>query len=340
MECSKSFTIEVEEVTTCCFALDSSPATAAAPLGAVYATTDDRVVVSLEPEDIAFINATTDLVVSTLNIPGANITMGVYCPSNNRVYFVNNVSPNELLVINPTTMAHIGTIAAPAGIETLREGCYDATNDRIYFPAEAAIGSIDIVRLNPGAGTTDVLVSVADPGLGSHNWGRRADYCADNNTIYIPYWLDDGIGTTTSFFRIYTAAGAFVTAGTIGVGVGSVGEELCYWDDPNSVIYFISDAAVAGAAGARAIEVAGNTFVGSMLTTNNISSGSLSPNCGSLNVLCADGTLDQFSTVDYTDICSTAVAAAATAVTQIASSPTKVYVPDYIALTVDVLAPP
>lgn len=339
MECSKAFTIEVEDAATCCFVLDSSPAVVAPPQSAVFAETDNRVAVSLATEDIAFINAATDLVVSTLNIPGAGIDMGVYCPSNNRLYFVNAISPNELLVINPTTMAHIGTIAVPAGVETLGEGCYDATNDRIYFPGEST-GSIEIVRLNPGAGTTDVLVTIADPGLGSHNWGRRPAHCTANNRIYIPYWLDDGLGTTTSFFRIYSAAGAFITAGTVGVGVSSVGEELCYWDDPNQVIYFISDSAVGGAAGARAIEVVGNTFVGSMLTTNNIVAGSLSPNCASLNVLCADGTLDQFSTSDYADICSTPVVAVGTAITQIASSATKVYVPDFVATAVDVLVPP
>ena len=340
MQCSKTFSLTVDNVTTCCFALDSSPAVVAAAVAAVYATTDNRVAVGLEPEDIAFIDATTDLVVSTLNLPGQTITMGVYCPSNNRLYFVNNTIPNELLVINPTTMAHIGTILAPAGVTDLKEGCYDATNDRIYFPAGSA-GSIEIVRLNPGTATMDVLVTIPDPvGPASHNWGRRAAHCTANDRIYIPYFFDDGVGTTTSSFRVYSSAGALVTSGTVVVGAGTTAEELCYWDDVNQVIYFISDSAVAAAAGVRVIEVAGNTFIGSMLTSNNIVSASLSPNCASLNVFCSTGTLDQFSTSDYSTICSTPLAAAATAITQIASSPTKVYVPDYIALTVDVLAPP
>jgi hypothetical protein len=135
-------------------------------------------------------------------------------------------------------------------------------------------------------------------------------------------------------------AGALLATVSVPGATGSSGEEQCYWDETNQVIYYMSDRAVAGNPGLLVINPADNSTIDSALTTNNMGCASMSPNCRSLNVLAADGNLNQFDTVDYSSICTTAIMAALSTATQISSSPTKVYAPDILAGVVRVMAPP
>jgi hypothetical protein len=165
MECSKSFTIEVSDVSACCFALDSSPAIGATPASSCYAVDDDRVVVAYNVNDVDFINATTDLVVGTIVGFGTFPSYLIYSPVNNRVYSHDQATA-DILEINPNTMTHSNTIAPPVGVTALSEPCYDATNDLIYYPGSTAT-DIVIMRFNPQTLIPDVLVTIANPGIGT-----------------------------------------------------------------------------------------------------------------------------------------------------------------------------
>lgn len=340
MQCSKDFSITIEPG-VCCFSNTANIPVISAPSPSCYAITDNRVIVIGNVNNLIFINAATDMVLST--VPGFGTLPGmlVYSPVNNRAYCADTLN-GDILEINPTTMAHTATIAAPAAGLFLREPCYDATNDLIYWPASDLSANNYIIRFNPQTSTVDILVTVPFPVLpATQSWGRRADHCSANNLIYIPSFEDDGLGNATVSMWVYNVAGVFQTSVVIPAATGTDGAELTYWDSTNGVLYYVSSFAVANAPGVRVINPADNSTINTMVLTAGPPFACFSPNCTSFNVLTNDANFRQFNTSDYSVICTTATGIAGfTGSCQISSSLTNVYLPATLEVEVFVMTPP
>lgn len=340
MQCSKTFTLTVDAVTTCCLVDTTSIVTASAAGGMCYVVTDNRIFAALL-NDVVVIDPATDTVIGTIVGVTASSGTTVYSPVNNRVYIMDP-GALEVQVINPTLMTHIATITPPVGVVSFGAPSYDETNDLIYLPGTTATDNI-IMVLDPLAGTITTLITQAFPGLGFQSFNFRVAHCTFDNRIYTSFYNDNGLGSTLLTLRAYSIAGALdLTIPIPGAVSGTAGTEQMYWSTDTGFLYLLADTAITDTPGAVVIDPASSTAVGGLsIGANTIVSMGFAPDCQSVNILTDAGTIMQFDSVTHASICTTDLTSIMTSAVQMATAANgNVYAPDLTSVTVHSLHVP
>ena len=320
---------------------------AAAPFGMCYATTDDRIFVSLPPDQIAVINASNDTLVTTILGVGTTLSRSVYSPVNNRVYFFDS-GTDEVQVINPTLMTHIATIPPPAGIQLNDDLSYDETNDVIYITGiTAAVTDNVLCVLDPLAGTITVLVTKPMPvAPASEFFGLRAAHCTFDNLIYVPFIEDDGIGNSSLSILRYTVAGALNSTLNIPGSVGSFPtfNEQCYWATDFGFVYLLGGEVLQPGdnPGAIVIDPSSGLSVGTMSTGVEPASMAFSPGCNTVSIqTTTPSAVIQYNATDQSIVCSVDMTSSVASGTQMAIAANgRLFAPDATSVTVHSLHPP
>lgn len=131
-----------------------------------YDSQDDLVFTMSQISGIHAINPATDTVVGT-QYDGANTYNGgiVYVPTVNRVYACVNAGGTVVYqIVNPLTMAVVGTVSAPAGHTFLEQlqGFYDSTANRLIVAGRLTAGFLpSILQIDIASGVSSALYTAA-----------------------------------------------------------------------------------------------------------------------------------------------------------------------------------
>ena len=340
MQCSKEYSITVE-AGSCCLVDTTSIGVGADPQGMSYATTDDRVFVSLFVNDVGVINASTDTLVTTIIGVGTLTGPSVYAPVNNRVY-IRDVGTGDALVINPTLMTHVATITPPVGVTLMNSFIsYDETNNVMYVTGTTATDNV-VVVVDPIGATMTILISRPIPaGPAFEAFGIRAAHSTVTNMIYVPLFADDGLGSVTLTVLVYNPAGVFQAQLNVpGVVTGTVLDEQCYASTDTGHVYLLSDRAVANTPGANVIDPNTGLSIGTMSVAGVTTMG-FAPDCNSVNLLSGVGIFSQFDATTFVSICDTNLGTLAGLTAQMATASNgRVFAPAITTNTVHSLHPP
>jgi len=302
--CEKEFSIEILSV-----CLDPQP-----PIGipsvfaGCYDSTNDRMVFLSGVSDLVVVDAATDTVISTTGAGFGFIVGGIsFAPSTNLVYFNGHDGLNPVVgVFDAATSTMMGTIAVPPGVINFLSGehTYDAVNDRVYIPVQLTNPTADsgLLAVNPVAGTSSLLISLSSPPGENEFFGFRVAYSDVNDRIFIPTVHFDGVNNST-YISVYSTAGALVSTIPISSPSSPGPVEAIFYNQENSLLYYIGGESVAGGPGLRILDPTDNSTVASFSSSPDVDSWICFTD-GAANVIDNNGDVTRRHATDHSILCS------------------------------------